>query len=55
MLILAVYLIQADMLRDLRLTASPKLPNVFFIDVRSDEVAGVTDILCASGRRNATA
>jgi len=41
MLILAVYLIQADVLRDLRLTASPKLPNVFLIDIRDAEVAGV--------------
>ncbi|MGA7341343.1 MAG: FtsX-like permease family protein [Terracidiphilus sp.] len=41
MLILAVYLIQADLLRDLRETASPKLPNVFLADVRSEEVAGV--------------
>ena len=29
MLILAVYLMQTDLLRDLRETASPKLPNVF--------------------------
>jgi putative ABC transport system permease protein len=41
MLILAVYLIQADLLRDLRETASPKLPNVFLADVRTEEVAGV--------------
>jgi putative ABC transport system permease protein len=41
MLILAVYLIQADLLRDLHETASPKLPNIFLVDVRTDEVAGV--------------
>jgi putative ABC transport system permease protein len=41
MLILAVYLIQADILRDLRLTASPKLPNIFLIDIGNSEVAGV--------------
>lgn len=41
MLILTVYLMQAGLLRDLRETASPKLPNVFLIDVSSDEVAGV--------------
>jgi putative ABC transport system permease protein len=40
MLILAVYLMQAALLRDLRETASPKLPNVFLIDVTTDEVAG---------------
>jgi putative ABC transport system permease protein len=43
MLILAVYLMQSSLLRDLRETASPKLPNVFVIDVTSDEVAGVKD------------
>jgi putative ABC transport system permease protein len=41
MLILAVYLMQSSLLRDLRETASPKLPNVFLIDVSSEEVAGV--------------
>ena len=41
MLILAVYLMQSSLLRDLRETASPKLPNVFVIDVTADEVAGV--------------
>jgi putative ABC transport system permease protein len=43
MLILAVYLMQGSLLRDLRETASPKLPNIFLIDVTSDEVAGVRD------------
>jgi putative ABC transport system permease protein len=41
MLILAVYLMQKGLLRDLRETAAPSLPNVFLVDVRSDEVAGV--------------
>jgi putative ABC transport system permease protein len=41
MLILAVYLMQAALLRDLRETASPKLPNVILVDVTTDEVAGV--------------
>jgi putative ABC transport system permease protein len=43
MLILAVYLMQAALLRDLRETASPKLPNIFLVDVTTDEVAGVKD------------
>ena len=43
MLILAVYLMQAALLRDLHETASPKLPNVFLIDVTTDEVAGVKE------------
>ncbi len=41
MLILTVYLMQSGLLRDLRQTASPKLPNVFLVDVSTDEVAGV--------------
>jgi putative ABC transport system permease protein len=43
MLILTVYLMQAALLRDLRETASPKLPNVFLIDVTTDEVIGVKE------------
>jgi putative ABC transport system permease protein len=43
MLILAVYLTQATLLRDLRETASPKLPNVFLIDVATSEAAGVKE------------
>jgi len=43
MLILAVYLMQAMLLRDIRETASPKLPNVFLIDITTDEVAGVKE------------
>ena len=43
MLILAVYLMQATLLRDLRTTAAPNLPNVFLIDVTTDETAGVKD------------
>ena len=41
MLILAVYLMQSTLLREIRETASPKLPNVFLIDITTDEVAGV--------------
>jgi putative ABC transport system permease protein len=43
MLILAVYLMQSALVRDLRETASPKLPNLFLIDVTADEVAGVKE------------
>jgi len=43
MLILAVYLMQGALLRDIRDTASPKLPNVFLIDVTTDEVQGIRD------------
>ena len=55
MLILAVYLMQKDLLRDLRETASPKLPNVFLVDVRSEEVAGVKAFFAhQAGRQPAT-
>ena len=47
MLILAVYLMQAALLRDLRETASPKLPNIFLVDVTTDEVAGVKEFFRA--------
>ena len=43
MLILTVYLMQAALLRDLRASASPRLPNIFLVDVTTDEVAGVKD------------
>ncbi len=43
MLILAVYLMQSSLLHDLSDTASPKLPNVFLIDVTTEEVAGLQD------------
>jgi putative ABC transport system permease protein len=41
MLILAVYLMQSLLLRDIRQTASPALPNVFLIDITQDEVDGI--------------
>jgi len=41
MLILAVFLMQSALLRDIRETAAPNLPNLFIIDVTTDEVAGV--------------
>jgi putative ABC transport system permease protein len=42
MLILAVYLMQSQVLREIQETASPKLPNIFLVDITTDEVAGVT-------------
>ncbi len=41
MLILAVYLMQSQVLREIQETASPKLPNIFLVDVTTDEVAGM--------------
>jgi putative ABC transport system permease protein len=43
MLILAVYLMQSELLADLHETASPKLPNVFLVDISPDQVQGVRD------------
>ena len=43
MMILAVYLMQSSLLSDIRDTASPRLPNMFLIDVTSDEVDGIRD------------
>jgi putative ABC transport system permease protein len=43
MLILTVFLMQAALLRDLHETASPKLPNIFLVDISTDEVAGVKE------------
>ncbi len=41
MLILSVYLTQSTLLREIRNVASPKVPNVFLVDIGSDEVDGV--------------
>jgi putative ABC transport system permease protein len=43
MLILAVYLMQSQVLREIQETASPKLPNIFLVDVTSDEVKPMQD------------
>ena len=45
MLILAVYLMQSGLLRDLRQAVSPKLPNIFLVDMRGDEVKGIQQLL----------
>jgi len=49
MLILAVYLMQAGLLSDLKETASPKLPNIFLVDVSNDEALGVKDFFAHQG------
>ena len=43
MLILSVYLMQSQVLREIQETASPKLPNIFLVDVTTDEVAGMRE------------
>lgn len=44
MLILAVYLMQSTVLREIKDVASPKLPNLFLIDIDTAEVPGVRDL-----------
>ena len=44
MLILSVYLMQSSLLREIRETASPKLPNMFIIDVTSVDPSQVAVI-----------
>lgn len=39
MLILAVFLMQSSVLREIRETASPKLPNMFLVDITTEESA----------------
>ena len=41
LLILSVYLFQSSIVRQIRETAAPNLPNIFLVDIASDEVAGV--------------
>lgn len=45
MLILAVFLMQQSVLREMREGAKPDTPNVFLIDMATQEVAGVRDLL----------
>jgi putative ABC transport system permease protein len=49
MLILAVYLMQASLLRDLRETAAPNLPNVFLVDITTDEIPALAMPECRPG------
>jgi putative ABC transport system permease protein len=41
LLILSVYLFQSSIVRQIRETAAPNLPNIFLVDISSEEVAGV--------------
>jgi putative ABC transport system permease protein len=43
MLILAVYLMQSQVLREIQETAAPTLPNIFLVDLTSDEVQPMKD------------
>ncbi|TCK70229.1 ABC transporter permease [Acidipila rosea] len=45
MLILSVFLMQRAVVHDMRLTADPKIPNVFLIDISSTELPGLKKLL----------
>lgn len=45
MQIMAVYLVQQAVVTELHISSAPNLPNVFLIDITSDEVGGVRTLL----------
>lgn len=45
MLILTVFLMQKSVIDEISLTASPKIPNVFLVDISTQELAGVKALL----------
>ncbi len=53
MQIMTVYLVQQAVVSELHVSSAPDLPNVFLIDITSDEIAGVRDLL--KGQKAVTA
>jgi len=47
MQMMTVFLVQQAVVRELHISAAPNLPNVFMLDITSDEVAGVRTLLKA--------
>jgi putative ABC transport system permease protein len=47
MLILSVFLMQRSMINDMQMTLGSGVPNVFLIDISTDELAGVQKLLAA--------
>ncbi|WP_263365167.1 ABC transporter permease [Edaphobacter bradus] len=47
MQITTVYLVQQAVVRELHISSAPNLPNVFLIDITSDEVGGLRKLLAA--------
>jgi putative ABC transport system permease protein len=45
MLILTVFLMQKSVIQEISLTASPKIPNVFLVDVSTQEMPGLRTLL----------
>jgi len=54
MQMMTVYLVQQAVVKELHISAAPNLPNVFMLDVASDEVAGVRALLKAQPSVTAT-
>ena len=48
MQITLVFLMQNAVVKQLHVSASPKVPNIFMIDIANDEIAGVSKLLNAS-------
>ncbi len=53
MQIMSVYLVQQAVVSELHMSSAPNLPNVFLIDITSDEVGGIRTLL--KGQRSVTA
>jgi len=45
MQIMTVYLVQQSVVRDLKISSAPNLPNVFLVDITNDEINGVKTLL----------
>ena len=45
MQIMTVYLVQQAVVRELHISSAPDLPNVFLIDITSEEIGGVRELL----------
>ena len=54
MQIMTVYLVQQAVVSELHLSSAPNLPNVFLVDITSDEIAGVRALLKAQPSVTAT-
>jgi putative ABC transport system permease protein len=45
MQIMTVYLVQQSVVKDLHISSAPNLPNVFLVDITSDEIEGVRTLI----------
>lgn len=45
MLILVVFLMQSSVVREMKMTAAPTTPNVFLVDIATQELQGVSDLV----------